>query len=132
MTAAGASLSRCSIGRGVTKVCSSGHGSFTAPSPRRHEARLLIGMSSNAADDDQREIRRKAMTLALPSTDIGRAFAAPTCCPHCGDWLVAPTCSEFVGGGEIRHHWDCDDCSDSFCTTIEIEPVRLLVAEPAE
>lgn len=72
------------------------------------------------------------MRLALPSTDIGSAFAAPTCCPRCGDWLVAPTCSEFVEGGEIRHHWDCDGCGESFCTTIEIAPIRVRQPEPAE
>ncbi len=33
-----------------------------------------------------------------------RAFAAPAHCPHCGDLMVAPFVSEFVEGGEIRHH----------------------------
>jgi uncharacterized protein with PIN domain len=41
-----------------------------------------------------------------------RAFAAPLRCPHCNDWMVAPTCSEFVEGSEIRHHWDCEACGE--------------------
>lgn len=79
-------------------------------------------------------IRRKvkAMTLALESAALARPFAAPARCPHCGDWLIAPTCSEFVVGGEIRHHWDCDGCGESFCTTIDVEPNPRPVPEPAE
>lgn len=41
-----------------------------------------------------------------------RALAAPARCPHCGDWMVAPVSSEFVEGGEIRHHWECDTCRE--------------------
>jgi hypothetical protein len=47
-----------------------------------------------------------------------RAFGSPVRCPHCGDWIVAPLLSEFVEGGEIRHHWVCDGCGETACTTI--------------
>lgn len=46
-----------------------------------------------------------------------RAFAAPIACPHCGNCMVAPASSEFVEGGEIRHHWDCESCGESSSTT---------------
>jgi uncharacterized protein with PIN domain len=46
-----------------------------------------------------------------------RAFAAPMRCPHCGDPMIAPETSEFVVGGEIRHHWQCDNCGGSSSTT---------------
>ena len=49
-----------------------------------------------------------------------RAFATPARCPHCGDWLVAPVSSEFVEGGEIRHHWECEACGETSCTTIPL------------
>jgi hypothetical protein len=49
-----------------------------------------------------------------------RAFATPTCCPHCGDWMVAPVSSEFVEGGEIRHHWECEACGETSSTTIPL------------
>jgi len=49
-----------------------------------------------------------------------RSFASPVRCPHCGDWMVAPVVSEFVEGGEIRHHWDCDACGESSTTTIPL------------
>jgi predicted RNA-binding Zn-ribbon protein involved in translation (DUF1610 family) len=41
-----------------------------------------------------------------------RAVSAPMRCPNCGDWMVAPVSSEFVEGGEIRHHWECDGCGE--------------------
>lgn len=45
------------------------------------------------------------------------SFAAPMRCPHCGDPMIAPEMSEFVEGGEIRHHWLCDNCQRSSSTT---------------
>jgi len=45
-----------------------------------------------------------------------RAFAAPMRCPHCGDPMIAPEMSEFVVGGEIRHHWQCDHCGQPSST----------------
>jgi len=50
-----------------------------------------------------------------------RAFASPTRCPGCGDWMVAPVSSEFVEGGEIRHHWECDACGEASSTVITLE-----------
>lgn len=51
-----------------------------------------------------------------------RSFAAPARCPHCGDWMVAPTSSEFVEGGEIRHHWDCEACGEPSSTALCLTP----------
>ena len=56
-----------------------------------------------------------------------RSFAAPLRCPHCGDTMVAPFMSEFVVGGEIRHHWECDACGEPSSTSIEL----LVIDEPA-
>jgi transposase-like protein len=58
-------------------------------------------------------------THAANSAGI-RAFAEPVRCPHCGDWMVAPVVSEFVEGGEIRHHWECDACGETSTTAIPI------------
>jgi len=51
-----------------------------------------------------------------------RAFAAPIRCPHCGDVMVAPVSSEFVEGGEIRHHWECEFCGQPSSTSIPLTP----------
>lgn len=53
-----------------------------------------------------------------------RAFAAPVRCPHCGDWMVAPLVSEFVEGGEIRHHWECDACGELSTTLIPLDQLE--------
>ena len=50
-----------------------------------------------------------------------RAFASPARCPNCEEWVVAPLLSEFVEGGEIRHHWVCDGCGETSCTTISVD-----------
>ena len=56
-----------------------------------------------------------------PRISAIRAFAAPTRCPNCGDWMVAPLSSEFVEGDEIRHHWECDSCGDARSTFIPLD-----------
>ncbi|HEX5507309.1 MAG TPA: hypothetical protein VFX37_02280 [Pseudolabrys sp.] len=52
--------------------------------------------------------------------DLSRCFALPTPCPYCGDTLVAPIASEFVEGGEIRHHWACETCSSHSLTSVSV------------
>jgi RNase P subunit RPR2 len=42
-------------------------------------------------------------------------------CPHCGEALLAPETSEFVGAREVRHTWACDDCGHDFRTAIRID-----------
>ncbi len=49
-----------------------------------------------------------------------RGFAAPARCPHCGDPMIAPYMSEFVEGGEIRHHWQCEACGEPSSTCIPL------------
>lgn len=60
------------------------------------------------------------MTLAFGQLERVRAFAAQARCPQCDDWMIAPVSSEFVVGGEIRHHWECDGCGELTSTVIEI------------
>lgn len=57
---------------------------------------------------------------ASGSSAFPRCFALPTRCRYCGDWLVAPEASEFVEGGEIRHHWTCDACGSDSVTLVAI------------
>jgi hypothetical protein len=34
--------------------------------------------------------------------------------------MVAPIASEFIEGGEIRHHWECDTCGKPSSTSIPL------------
>jgi len=63
------------------------------------------------------------MRLSIDTARLSamRSFASPARCPHCGDWMVAPVHSEFVVGGEIRHHWECEACGGPSCTSIPLE-----------
>lgn len=58
------------------------------------------------------ELRKKISAI--------RSFATPTQCPQCGDVMVAPVSSEFVEGGEIRHHWECESCGEISSTSIPL------------
>jgi hypothetical protein len=49
-----------------------------------------------------------------------RSFATPVRCPHCDDLMVAPIASEFIEGGEIRHHWECDACGEPSSTSVPL------------
>jgi hypothetical protein len=60
------------------------------------------------------QLQTTAMLAAI------RSFSAPVRCPHCDDWMVAPVVSEFVEGGEIRHHWECDACGQASSTSIPL------------
>lgn len=57
-------------------------------------------------------------TTDFTALRANRFFGLPAHCQQCGDWIVAPLLSEFVEGGEIRHHWVCDSCGETACTTI--------------
>jgi transposase len=62
------------------------------------------------------------MQLHCNPADVSaiRAFATATRCTHCGDRMVAPFVSEFVVGGEIRHHWECDACGQASTTSFPL------------
>lgn len=54
-----------------------------------------------------------------------RTFATPPRCPNCGDWMVAPIHSEFVEGGEIRHHWECESCGEQSSSRFRFPPIKV-------
>jgi transposase-like protein len=49
---------------------------------------------------------------------FARYFTRPLC-PRCGQEQFVPERSAFVGPGDVRHSWRCEDCSHDFCTTVE-------------
>jgi hypothetical protein len=76
-----------------------------------------------AMGDDAKETETMQLETRLAALPGIRAFSAPTRCPHCGDWMVAPVMSEFVEGGEIRHHWECEACGGTSMTSITAIPL---------
>ena len=50
--------------------------------------------------------------------DTLRSFSTLARCPRCNDLLIAPLVSEFVKGGEIRHHWACETCGEPSSSTV--------------
>jgi hypothetical protein len=70
----------------------------------------------------QANVHKEGETMQLhcdtPKLSDRRAFASPARCGQCGDWMVAPLMSEFVPGGEIRHHWVCESCGEVSCTAL--------------
>jgi hypothetical protein len=73
---------------------------------------MVGGYDSGKEGDSQREAHVMTIHVSTAKLSALRAFAAPAHCPHCGDLMVAPMMSEFVEGGEIRHHWECEVCGE--------------------
>ena len=69
-----------------------------------------------------RRIRRSRHAAPRISREALRHphLCGPVRCPDCGDVMVAPVSSEFVEGGEIRHHWECDSCGELSSTSIPL------------
>ncbi len=54
-------------------------------------------------------------TAKASAPAIAGFFARP-CCPRCGIEQLAPERSAFVGDGEVKHLWACEDCGTAFTT----------------
>ena len=39
-------------------------------------------------------------------------------CPKCSDCQLAPTRSEYLDEGRVRHAWSCEACGYEFETTV--------------
>jgi transcription elongation factor Elf1 len=49
---------------------------------------------------------------------FARYFTRPLC-PICGHEQFVPERSEFVGEGNVRHAWQCEECGEEFSTRVE-------------
>ena len=43
-------------------------------------------------------------------------------CPRCGSVLLIAEESRFDANGRIDHDWFCDDCGNTFATSIRLRP----------
>ena len=41
-----------------------------------------------------------------------------TSCPKCGEAMIAPESSKYLGRGKVGHAWECDKCDHQFETLI--------------
>jgi transposase-like protein len=41
-------------------------------------------------------------------------------CPHCGNALLVAEESRLSASGRIEHDWSCDDCGNTFSTSITL------------
>jgi len=70
-------------------------------------------------DREQEAEMLQFQSTVAAAADVS-SFAQPARCAQCGDWIVAPLMSEFVAGGEIRHHWVCESCGEVSCTAVAL------------
>jgi hypothetical protein len=85
----------------------------TTVSPKRRRAATMRRYPCVYSETPNQETVAMQLHCDAPRLTGIRACAAPMRCPHCGDPMIAPEMSEFVVGGEIRHHWQCDHCGRS-------------------
>src|SRR5690242_4039928 len=91
------------------KSCFKASREFHAPvaAPPRRNAIPAAWLGGQSVGHQHYTTTGGAMTTAVDARRFVRAFAAPIRCQKCSDWMIAPVSSEFVVGGEIRHHWEC-------------------------
>jgi hypothetical protein len=58
--------------------------------------------------------------LAAHTTGISGTLADLSACPNCGDLLVGPKTSAYLGLGRIEHFWHCDGCGTKFQTSARL------------
>ena len=51
---------------------------------------------------------------------VGSRRIALPACPKCNDLQLAPTASEFVSKGQVRHFWSCEACGHEFSTSVRL------------
>jgi len=50
----------------------------------------------------------------------GNRLADLSPCPKCGELLIGPKSSSYLGLGRISHDWHCDGCGASFRTSARL------------
>jgi len=71
------------------------------------------------AEEAPMTARAEAHVASIASQRI----ALPAC-PECNDLQLAPTASEFVSKGQVRHFWACEACGHEFRTSVKLPFIR--------
>ena len=63
------------------------------------------------------------LNVTVPMSYMHERYLGRPSCPKCGELLMAPECSEYLSGYDIRHTWSCDGCDFQFETLIDLNAV---------
>jgi hypothetical protein len=65
----------------------------------------------------------KAFTAATTREPEASRLSDLSPCPSCGELLIGPQTSNYLGLGRIEHAWLCDGCGEKFRTTTRLAGV---------
>ena len=57
---------------------------------------------------------------ASPIISAGAGYSGLLLCLKCGEPLIAPATSAYLGGGRVQHFWSCDGCGQEFRSFVSI------------
>jgi hypothetical protein len=58
--------------------------------------------------------------LAAETASTTGTLADLSSCPSCGEMLVGPRTSSYLGLGRIEHFWHCEQCGTRFQTSARL------------
>jgi hypothetical protein len=65
----------------------------------------------------------KALAESVAHEPDASRLADLSSCPKCGELLIGPQSSSYLGLGRIEHAWLCDGCGEKFQTTTRLAGV---------
>lgn len=73
-----------------------------------------------------------ALQATAKAADAGTRLTDLSSCPNCGELLIGPKMSSYLGLGRIQHDWHCDACGTRFKTASRLAGlVDVDLLEPA-
>jgi hypothetical protein len=78
---------------------------------------MRLAHQTHGVRDSEPKPRRSGPTPAALNDNV----PAGRTCPVCGAWApMMPVASDYLGGGQIRHHWVCDPCGHAWTTAVRM------------
>jgi hypothetical protein len=95
-----------------------GHSTITKASLACHRVKLRFAFDTDEIEEED----SMRLQTGTPRSSAFTSFLSLPVCSNCQEKLLAPILSEFIDGGEIRHHWTCDVCGSVTQTSIDLMP----------
>jgi hypothetical protein len=81
---------------------------------------MALANQVHGAGDVEPSRRRRSGAVRAPVA-LNDNRPAGQICPACGAWApIAPIASDYLGGGQIHHHWMCEPCGHAWTTAVRI------------